>query len=84
MCLSGYGSKNDWLTGEPFSRMIRVMARRRADISNSPPRHFHCCDNDDASQMHFDKNCGHQAGDITEECRGCEEGYYIRMRRPAL
>ena len=82
-CHIRYGYGSAWLTVAQLGEMFRVIAKRRVDIINSTPRHFHRCDNCGASQMYFDKNCSHQAGDITQECRSCEEGHYLKSRRPA-
>jgi hypothetical protein len=83
-CFSRYGYGSDWLTVKQLGEMFRVIAEGRTSIINSTPSHFHRCPECGASQMYFDKNCNHQAGDVTEECRHCEEGHYLKSRRPAL
>ena len=83
-CQSRYGYGSGWLSLAQLAEMFRVIAERRADIINNTPSHLHRCDNCGASQLHFDKHCTHPAGDVTVECRSCEEGHYFKNRRPAL
>ena len=83
-CQTRFSYGSGWLTVAQLGEMFRVIASRRTDIINSTPRHSHHCPECGASQMHFDKNCSHPAGDIEEECRSCEEGHYFKSRRPTL
>ena len=85
-CQTRYGYSSDWLTTEELGEMTGVIARLRADRFNNTPTHFHYCSGCGAGRLHFDRLCEgyHPPGNIEDECRSCEEGHYLKSRRPTL
>ena len=85
-CQTRYGYGPGWLTLAQYAEVTRAIVGRQADRFNGTPSHFHYCSDCGAGRLYFDRHCEgrHPAGNVEDECRSCEEGHHLKMRRPAL